>query len=89
VVALGAMMYRFVPTTIAFVPGELTVYFPTVVEVLMSAGYVSLTIVMYSVAVKLFAIVPASVEEWYDAVAWARRHFRTLRVDAHGKASRH
>lgn len=87
--ALGAMMYRFVPTTIAFVPGELTVYFPTAMEVVMSAGYVSLTIVMYSVAVKLFAIVPASIDDWYGAVKWAREHFRTIRVDPHGKATDH
>ena len=85
---LGAMMYRFVPTTIAFVPGELKMYFPTAVEVLMSAGYVSLTIVLYNLAVKLFAIVPASLEEWYEAVAWARQNFRTIRVDSHGKATR-
>ena len=55
----------------------------------MAAGYVSLTIVLYSLAVKIFAIVPASVDEWYEAVAWARTHFRTIRVDPHGKASRH
>jgi Ni/Fe-hydrogenase subunit HybB-like protein len=86
---LGAMAYRFVPTTIAFVPGELKMYFPSALEVLMSAGYVSLTIVLYTAAVKLFAIVPASLEEWYEAVAWARQNFRTIRVDSHGKATRH
>lgn len=88
-VAIGAMLYRFVPTTISFVPGELKIYFPSPVELLMAAGYLSLTIVLYSLAVKMFAIVPASNEEWYEAVAWAREHFRTIRVDEHGKASRH
>ena len=85
--AFGAMLYRFVPTTISFVPGELKVYFPTAIEILMAAGYLSLTIVLYSLAVKVFAIVPASVTEWHAAVAWAREHFRTIRVDPHGKAS--
>lgn len=88
-VALGAMMYRFIPTTIAFSPNPGSLYFPTALEVVMSAGYVAMTIVAYGIAVKLFAIVPASVEDWYEVVAWARRNFRTMRVDPHGKASRH
>lgn len=89
VIAAGAMLYRFVPTTIAFVPGELKMYFPTFPEVVMAAGYLSLTIVLYSIAVKVFAILPAPLSEWYAAVAWARQNFRTIRVDEHGKASRH
>ncbi len=86
---IGAMLYRFVPTTIAFVPGELKFYFPTFLELLMSAGYVALTVVLYSVAVKMLAIVPGSLDQWYGAVAYARRRFRTIRVDEHGQPSRH
>ncbi len=88
VIALGALLYRFVPTTIAFLPSEMSLYFPTAIEILMAAGYISLTIVLYSFAVKIFAIVPASLDEWHEAVAYARQNFRTIRVDPHGKASR-
>ncbi|MCK6550099.1 Ni/Fe-hydrogenase cytochrome b subunit [Myxococcota bacterium] len=85
---LGAMIYRFTPTTISFTPNQLAVYFPTTMEILISLGYISLTIVGFQIAVKALAILPAPISEWYQAVAWARQHYRTIRVDIHGKASR-
>ncbi|NJK89804.1 MAG: Ni/Fe-hydrogenase cytochrome b subunit [Myxococcales bacterium] len=90
-ICLGAMMYRFVPTTISFVPGlqeavgQYQIYFPSFAEVLMSMGYIALTVVGFSAAVKLFAIFPAPLGTWYEAVTAARAS--DIKVDIHGKAS--
>jgi len=83
-VCLGSMMYRFVPTTISFVPGELAVYFPSTIELIMGLGYIALTIAAFSAAVKVFAIFPAPISRWYQAVAAARAS--NIKVDIHGKA---
>jgi len=84
---LGSMMYRFVPTTISFVPGELAVYFPSAIEIVMSLGYIALTIAAFSGAVKVFAIFPAPISRWYQAVAAAQA--ANIKVDSHGKAIDH
>ena len=59
----GAMLYRFVPTTIALHASS-GGYFPALPEVLMTLGYISLAIVGFGVAVKLFAVLPAETDEW-------------------------
>ena len=61
---LGGLWYRFVPTTVAFQPDGASSYFPALPEVLMTLGYVSLGIAAFAVAVKLFAVLPATVAEW-------------------------
>ncbi|HBY63965.1 MAG TPA: Ni/Fe-hydrogenase cytochrome b subunit [Solibacterales bacterium] len=61
---LGGMLYRFVPTTIAFMPGEHYHYFPSLAEILMSAGYAALAVLGYQVAVKKLAILPAPILHW-------------------------
>jgi Ni/Fe-hydrogenase subunit HybB-like protein len=38
----GGTLYRFIPTTIAYAPARSTSYFPSVPELLMAAGYISL-----------------------------------------------
>jgi Ni/Fe-hydrogenase subunit HybB-like protein len=81
---VGSMLYRFVPTTITFVPGELKVYFPSVVELIMSVSYIALTIAIFSWAVKVFAIFPGPLDAWYRVVAYSRDKLN-LKVDIHGK----
>lgn len=81
---LGAMLYRFVPTTVSFVPGEMKVYFPSVVELLMSVGYIALTVLIFSVGVKVMAILPGDLETWYRVVRYSRETLG-LKVDVHGK----
>jgi Ni/Fe-hydrogenase subunit HybB-like protein len=61
---LGAMYYRFVPTTVAFTPGPQSSYFPSLPEVLIAVGYIALGIAAFGVVVKYFAVLPASNEEW-------------------------
>lgn len=61
---LGGMMYRFIPTSIAFHPAPGSVYFPSVRELLISVGYIALAILGFELAVKYFAILPGNMEEW-------------------------
>lgn len=58
--ALGGLLYRFTPTTIAFNPLGDYRYFPSVAEILMSIGFTSLAVAIFLYAVKKFAILPAS-----------------------------
>ncbi len=58
--ALGGLLYRFTPTTIAFNPLGDYRYFPSVTEILMSIGFTSLAVAIFLYAVKKFAILPAS-----------------------------
>jgi Ni/Fe-hydrogenase subunit HybB-like protein len=60
----GGLLYRFVPTTIAFDPGGNYGYFPALPEVLMTAGFVSAGIVGFMVAVRWFAILPGRLSQW-------------------------
>ena len=61
---LGGLLFRFVPTTIAFAPALHAVYFPNVPELLMTIGYISLGVVGFALAVKYFAVLPGDIEEW-------------------------
>jgi len=70
---LGAMWYRFVPTTIALRAAGRASYFPALPEVLMTLGYIALGAVGFGLAVKYFAILPAGTEEWHQMFRLARR----------------
>ena len=59
---LGGMLYRYTPTTLAFRPGDGYHYFPSVPELLISMGFISLAAVGYLFTVKRFAILPATLE---------------------------
>jgi Ni/Fe-hydrogenase subunit HybB-like protein len=61
---IGALFYRFVPTTIAFHEGRSSTYFPALPEVLMTVGYIALGIVGFGLAVKYFAVLPGEAAEW-------------------------
>ena len=67
VLTLGGMLYRYTPTTIAFQPGEGYTYFPSVAEILMSAGFIALAVVGYLFTVKSFAILPATLDMCHRA----------------------
>jgi len=62
VLTIGGLLYRYTPTTIAFQPGAGYRYFPSVVEILISLGLVSLAVVGFLFTVKRFAILPATLE---------------------------
>jgi Ni/Fe-hydrogenase subunit HybB-like protein len=65
VAAIGGMLYRFNPTTLAFQPKPGALYFPTPIELLISVGFVSLAVAGFMVAAKVFAILPGSLGLWY------------------------
>lgn len=61
---LGGTLYRFIPTTIAFDPARKASYFPSLPEVVISLGYISLGIVGFGLAVKFFAVLPGDDHDW-------------------------
>jgi Ni/Fe-hydrogenase subunit HybB-like protein len=63
-VAVGGMVYRMSPTTLAFQPRAGAFYFPNVWETLISLSYIALAVLLYLVAVKKLAILPGSNEDW-------------------------
>jgi Ni/Fe-hydrogenase subunit HybB-like protein len=65
IAAVGGMLYRFNPTTLAFQPKPGALYFPTPVELLISVGFVSLAIAGFIFAAKNLAILPAPLRLWH------------------------
>jgi hypothetical protein len=61
---LGGMVYRFIPTSIAYIPAHRASYFPSLPEVLMAIGYIALGIVAFLLAVKYFAVLPGEIKDW-------------------------
>jgi Ni/Fe-hydrogenase subunit HybB-like protein len=60
VIALGGGLYRLDTSLVAFMPGENFGYFPSVLEMFVSAGFVALAILGYLVIVKRLSILPAA-----------------------------
>jgi len=73
---IGGLLYRFTPTSIAFMPLGNYTYFLSVIEILMSVGFTALAVVVFLYAVKRFAILPASAGK--IAAEAAIRPFDTL-----------
>jgi Ni/Fe-hydrogenase subunit HybB-like protein len=65
IAAVGGMLYRFNPTTLAFQPKPGAFYFPTPIELLISVGFVSLAIAGFMFAAKNLAILPAPLRQWH------------------------
>jgi Ni/Fe-hydrogenase subunit HybB-like protein len=73
---VGGMLYRFIPTSIAYMPMRSTSYFPSVPELVMAVGYISLGIVAFVFAVNYFAVLPGDASTWDHAFrpfGWKRR----------------
>lgn len=83
----GGMLYRFVPTTIAFDPGHGKTYFPNVLELLISAGFIAIAALGWVLAVRWFAVLPAPLAEWHAMLARDRVRFPHIRRDRHGNPS--
>jgi len=67
-IGISGMAYRFIPTTVAYRPGARTYYFPSVAELFIAMGLISIAIIAYLIAVKRFAVLPAPLSEWYETV---------------------
>ncbi|HET8798704.1 MAG TPA: Ni/Fe-hydrogenase cytochrome b subunit [Thermoanaerobaculia bacterium] len=61
--AIGGLVYRFSPTTLAFRYGRASIYFPSIGELLMCLGYIGLAIALFILAVRRFAILPDRAPE--------------------------
>lgn len=71
-IAVGGMIYRLSPTTLAFQPRPGAYYFPNVWEFLISISYIALGVLGYLVAVKKLAILPASKEDWHKMAQYEK-----------------
>jgi Ni/Fe-hydrogenase subunit HybB-like protein len=73
---VGGMLYRFIPTSIAYTPMRSTSYFPSVPELVMAVGYISLGIVAFVFAINYFAVLPGDASTWdhsFRPFGWKRR----------------
>jgi len=76
---VGGMLYRFIPTSIAYAPMRSTSYFPSVPELVMAVGYISLGIVAFVFAINYFAVLPGEASTWDHAFrpfGWKHRTSR-------------
>jgi len=74
---LGGMLYRFIPTSIAYKPMRSTSYFPSAPELVMAVGYISMGIVAFVFAINYFAVLPGEASAWdhaYRPFGWRRRN---------------
>jgi len=61
--AIGGLVYRFSPTTLAFRYGRASIYFPSIGELLMCVGYIGLAVALFILVVRRFAILPDRITE--------------------------
>jgi len=76
VACLGGMLYRFIPTSIAYTPLRSTAYFPSAPELVMAAGYIALGSVLFVLAVNYFAVLPGEASKWdhtFRPFGWPRQ----------------
>src|SRR5271165_7078673 len=76
---LGGLLYRFIPTTIAFHPAAHSSYFPSLPELLMTVGYIALGIVAFALAVKYFAVLPGEIKDWNYLFRLVRQRRQAVR----------
>jgi Ni/Fe-hydrogenase subunit HybB-like protein len=76
----GGLLFRFIPTTVAFSPASRASYFPSAPELLISIGYMSLGVVAFGIAVRYFAVLPGEVSDWNRMSQLFGEHRRALRA---------
>jgi Ni/Fe-hydrogenase subunit HybB-like protein len=72
---LGGMAYRFIPTSIAYMPPHSTRYFPSTPELIMAVGYIALGAAAFVLAVNYFAVLPGPAATWdhtFRPLPWPR-----------------
>jgi Ni/Fe-hydrogenase subunit HybB-like protein len=73
---LGGMLYRFIPTSIAYMPARSTAYFPSAPELVMAAGYIALGSVAFVLVINYFAVLPGEASAWnhtFRPFGWPRK----------------
>jgi len=88
-IALGGLGYRFDPTTFAYRHWSRTYYTPTVIEVLISLGFICFCIIGYLWAVKRLPILPAPVEQWYESENYYRRIYPYIQLSGYGNQNQY
>jgi Ni/Fe-hydrogenase subunit HybB-like protein len=78
---LGGMVFRYVPTTVAFSPANRAMYFPSTPELLICIGYISLVLAVFGIAVKYFAVLPGELNDWYQMSKIFSERYRKLRTN--------
>jgi Ni/Fe-hydrogenase subunit HybB-like protein len=73
---VGGMLYRFDPTTAAFQPKPGAVYFPTVIELLISVGFMAMGVAIFIFLAKVLAILPAPASMWHEMKAQQLKNAR-------------
>lgn len=81
--ALGGVIYRFSPTTLAFRPRDGALYFPTVIELLVCLGFMALAVMVYLIAVKKLDILPGSYEDWEKMAKYEERVHPGIRMSGY------
>jgi Ni/Fe-hydrogenase subunit HybB-like protein len=77
---VGGMLYRFDPTTTAFQPKANALYFPSVIEILISVGFMSLGILIFIFLAKVLAILPAPNRLWHEMEAGRSKSPRLKKI---------
>jgi Ni/Fe-hydrogenase subunit HybB-like protein len=83
--AVGGMLYRFDPTTLAFQPKPGAFYFPSMIEVLISLGFISIAVAIFIFLAKKLAILPAPTRLWYAMEAQQWKTVKRFPKDAQGR----
>jgi len=72
----GGMFYRFIPTSIAYMPAYSTSYFPSVPELVMAAGYIAAGSLAFLLTINYFAVLPGPASSWdhsFRPIGWTHR----------------
>jgi Ni/Fe-hydrogenase subunit HybB-like protein len=77
---VGGMLYRFDPTTTTFQPKPGAIYFPSVIELLVSLGFVAMGIAIFIFLSKVLAILPAPIRLSHEMEAQRTKKARVSRV---------
>jgi Ni/Fe-hydrogenase subunit HybB-like protein len=65
----GGMLYRFDPTTTAFQPKPEAIYFPSMIELLVSVGFMAIGVAIFILLAKILPILPAPIRLWQEMQA--------------------
>jgi Ni/Fe-hydrogenase subunit HybB-like protein len=85
-VAVGGMIYRFSPTTLAFSARPNSFYFPNFWEFTMGCGYIALCVLGYLAAVKKLAILPGTKEDWMKMAEYEKSVHPEVQLTGYEKA---
>jgi Ni/Fe-hydrogenase subunit HybB-like protein len=89
----GGMIYRYAPPALAFTAEPLAWYTPSVIEILVSLGFIAFCHLGFLIAVKRLPILPAPVADWYDLVDYYRHLYpwvqRSQRTESDHATSEH